>query len=275
MKLLGWSLRKSRKTAAACSYCPLAKSERPRLKTSCSACEGASSWGVGVEAARTAAAEKGAKTSAAASSAAPIRLHVLKVVPPKGRCESERIVQRRRAAGRAATRETLDSFAQDNTASRARATRLSEGRVGEGLALSRILFAPRGPLLFARLARARDFDAVARLQQGVGHGPALDGLQVVLGRDQATVRAGARDFNFRAGLRRHAARGQERLRQRHPRIKIFLAGGADLAAGVEELRRSHDEVDHVARLHERVHARRVREVNGRRTDRKSTRLNSS
>src|ERR1043166_1248757 len=184
MKLLGWSLRKSRKTAAACSYCPLAKSERPRLKTSCSACEGASSWGVGVEAARTAAAEKGAKTSAAASSAAPIRLHVLKVVPPKGRCESERIVQRRRAAGRAATRETLDSFAQDNTASRARATRLSEGRVGEGLALSRILFAPRGPLLFARLARARDFDAVARLQQGVGHGPALDGLQVVLGRDR-------------------------------------------------------------------------------------------
>src|SRR5947209_492899 len=80
MKLLGWSLRKSRKTVAAWSYCPLAKSARPRLKTSCSACEGVSSCcgARAVEAARTAAV-KGAKTSAAASAAAPIRFHVLKV----------------------------------------------------------------------------------------------------------------------------------------------------------------------------------------------------
>src|SRR5215204_4681522 len=81
MKLSGCPFRKSRKTTAACSYCALAKRARPRLKVSCSACEGASSCcDVGGVAARAVVLAKGDKTSAAASAAAPMRFHLLKVL---------------------------------------------------------------------------------------------------------------------------------------------------------------------------------------------------
>src|SRR5215207_6326635 len=81
MKLSGCPFRKSRKTAAACSYCALAKSARPRLKVSCSACEGASSCrAAGGVAEKAAVLAKGDRTSAAASAAAPIRFHLLKVL---------------------------------------------------------------------------------------------------------------------------------------------------------------------------------------------------
>src|ERR1044071_3462399 len=80
MKLFGFAFRKSRKTAAACSYCALAKSARPRLKVSCSACEGASCCVARGVAARAAGLAKGDRTSAAASAAAPIEFHLLKVM---------------------------------------------------------------------------------------------------------------------------------------------------------------------------------------------------
>src|SRR5690348_13816243 len=85
MKLLGWSLRKSRKTVAAWSYCPFAKRARPRLNVSCSACEGVSSCcGERSAAADETDAVKGAKTSTAASAAAPIRFLILKVLSSDG-----------------------------------------------------------------------------------------------------------------------------------------------------------------------------------------------
>src|SRR5215213_747758 len=81
MKLSGCPFRKSRKTAAACSYWALAKSARPRLKVSCSACEGASSCcAARSDAAEAAVLVKGDRTSAAASAAAPMGFHLLKVL---------------------------------------------------------------------------------------------------------------------------------------------------------------------------------------------------
>src|SRR5215212_2908123 len=138
MKLSGCPLRKSRKTAAACSYCALAKSARPRLKVSCSACEGASSCcAARSDAARAAGLAKGDRTSAAASAAAPMRIHLLKVMflrrAGASLIESNDPARTRETHVRRALRVKLFSqAAQDNTAPGARRTRRSKARGKEG-----------------------------------------------------------------------------------------------------------------------------------------------
>src|ERR1044072_8057887 len=130
MKLFGFPFRKSRNTAAACSYCALAKRARPRLKVSCSACEGASSCCRAAlsEAARTAKLAKGDRTSAAASAAAPIGFHLLNVMFLRraGASLIESNDPARTRETHDASRyggETFSSAAQDDTAPRPHRTR--------------------------------------------------------------------------------------------------------------------------------------------------------
>src|SRR3712207_5567505 len=264
MKLFGFPFRKSLKTAAACSYCPLAKRARPRLKVSCSACEGASSCRAAVSGAAWAAAlAKGDRTSAAASAAAPIEFHLLKILflrragaslfesndPARTRethvrratgvklsVRTRRIIQPRGRAGQGARR-------------RERAKSKKEGRPPRSRPPSSLLN-----------RRGRDLDAVAGLEQRVGHDAVLYLAQAELGRRESAVGAGAQHAHARGLGPRRAARGEQRLRQGYPRVEVLLPGRAHLAADVVELGRADGERYHVAGHHERVEAGGVVEV---------------